>query len=98
MAKDTISVSRKVWDKAQRLVDTGKVVRRPTHPDTYQVEGDTRSYDVWVSDAENVYGFCPCPAEKAPCSHLIAAVLYQRLYPALRVAPNPDLDPFRGIE
>jgi uncharacterized Zn finger protein len=47
-----------------------------------------------VADAQEVAGFCNCPAETLHCSHLIAASAYEVANPLLPVGVPGLEDPF----
>ena len=91
----TISVALK--EKGDRLYNEGRVTRQ--RGSTYQVQGDTGTYDVFVLDAPTGAGGCNCPAgqERKMCSHLYAACVFEQVDPppARLVAVS---DPFEGLE
>lgn len=87
-------VSVKVSEKSQRLLAEGKVSRNQ-NPHSYTVIGDTGRYQVAITDAEEVAGWCSCESTQWVCSHILAASAYEIANPPVVVAK--DSDPFEGL-
>lgn len=83
--------------KGDRLVEEGRVRRVLLH--IYEVEGDTDTYTVSVSYAEEAIGRCDCKAGKQGrlCSHLFAAAVYELAHPLVEPRHLKAVDPFQGI-
>lgn len=67
------TISTAVHQKAQRLVDEGKVDH--VKGLVYRVEGTTDTYTVHLSYPPEVSGACNCPSQAEVCSHLLAACI-----------------------
>lgn len=85
-------VSVRVSEKSQRLLIEGRVSR--IESSSFEVRGDTGTYQVSVLDASEVVGFCRCESNRL-CSHLLAACAYAIANPV--EVPAFQGDPFAGL-
>ena len=92
-----MQITTNLQDKAQRLVDQGKVSRIGVKGHLYEVIGDTDTYRVHLSYPEEASGRCGCPRNQNGqlCSHILAASIYALAYPPMGESKRSD--PFEGI-
>lgn len=64
-------------EKAQRLVDEGRVRPMSGKRGVWLVQGDTSEYNVWTGPA-GLRCNCPVYAKQGPCSHILAVGLMPR--------------------
>lgn len=89
-----MNISTALRDKAQRLVDSDKVVWLKKGA-MYQVFGDSGTYAVHLSYPQEATGSCTCPSTAEVCSHILAAsIVYLADPPTVTV---PTTDPFEGL-
>lgn len=83
--------------KGDRLVAEDRVRRLLLH--IYEVEGDSDTYTVSVSYAEEAVGRCDCKAGRQDrlCSHLFAASVYELAHPIIEPRHLKAVDPFDGL-
>lgn len=86
-----MQITKTLHEKAQGLVDDGKVTR--VKGTAFIVVGTTGTYSVWLADPENVNGRCECPATTSVCSHILAAAIFHLAFPE-EPTPKPERDPF----
>lgn len=89
------TISESVAKKAVRLIAESKIVWVKGH--VYKVQGDSDTYTVHVSYAQEASGRCDCKgnANGSVCSHLVAACAYELAHPVSESSKSDD--PFGGL-